>query len=113
MHEMSICESILDVLKEQARAQNFGTVKRISLEIGPFSGVEIEALKFGFDVVMRDSLAEGAALDIVETQARAICLECGAEAAIAQRYDPCPQCGSHLLQVTRGEELRIRELEVL
>ena len=113
MHEMSICESILDVLNEQARAQNFDAVKRVSLEVGPFSGVEIEALKFGFDVVMRNSLAEGAALEIVETQARATCLECGAEAAIAQRYDPCPQCGSHLLKVTSGEELKIRELEVL
>jgi hypothetical protein len=60
MHEMSICENILDVLKEQARAQKFDTVKRVSLEIGPLSGVEIEALKFGFDVVMRDSIADGA-----------------------------------------------------
>lgn len=112
MHEISICENIVDILKEQARAQAFDTVKRVSLEIGPFSGVEIEALKFGFDVVTRDSLAEGAALDIVETEARAKCLECGAEAVIAQRYDPCPQCGSHLLQVTSGEELRIRQVEV-
>ena len=113
MHEMAICESILGVLKDQAREQKFDRVKRVCVEVGPLAGVEIEALKFGFDVVMRNSLAEGAALDIVETEARATCLECGAEAAIAQRYDPCPQCGSHLLQVTRGEELRIRELEVL
>lgn len=112
MHEMSICENILDILKEQARAQDFATVKRISLEIGPLSGVEIEALKFGFDVVMRNSLADGAALDIVETEARATCLDCGAAAAITQRYDPCPQCGSHNLQVTSGEEMRIKELEV-
>jgi len=112
MHEMSICENILDILKEQARVQDFGTVKRISLEIGPLSGVEIEALKFGFDVVMRNSLADGAELEIVETQARATCLDCGASGAIAERYDPCPQCGSHNLQVTSGEEMRIKELEV-
>lgn len=112
MHEMSICENILGILKDQARAQNFETVKRISLEIGPLAGVEIEALKFGFDVVMRNSLAEGAALDIVETEVRATCLDCGTAAAIEERFDPCPNCGSHQLKVTSGEELRIKELEV-
>lgn len=112
MHEMSICESILNILKEQASVQNFETVKRVSLEIGPLAGVEIEALKFGFDVVMRNSLADGAVLDIVETQARATCLDCGASAAIEERFDPCPICGSHRLKVTSGEEMRIKELEV-
>lgn len=112
MHEMAICESILGILKEQARAQQFDTVKRVRLEIGPLSGVEIEALKFGFDVVTRGSLAESAALEIVETQASAWCMPCGETVAIRERFDACPKCGSHQLQVTTGEELRIKELEV-
>lgn len=112
MHEMSICQSLLNLLEEQAKSRDFATVKRVSLEIGPFAGIEIEALKFGFDVVMRGSLAEGAKLDIVETQARATCLNCGSAVELAERFDPCPNCGSHRLKVTAGEEMRIRELEV-
>ena len=112
MHEMAICESILDILKDQARTQHFDTVKRVRLEIGPLSGVEIEALKFGFDVVTRGSIAESAALEIVETEASAWCMPCGETVAITERYDACPKCGSHQLQVTAGEELRIKELEV-
>ena len=112
MHEMAICESILGILKEQARSQNFDSIKRVRLEIGPLSGVEIEALKFGFDVVTRGSLAESAALEIVETKAMAWCMPCGETVSIRQRYDPCPKCGSHQLQVTAGEELRIKELEL-
>jgi len=112
MHEMSICESILGVIREQARAQNFTRVDRISLEIGPLAGVEIEALKFGFDVVMRNTLADGARLEIIETEGRAWCMPCGQTVAIAQRFDACPECGSHQLQVTGGEELRIKEMEV-
>jgi hydrogenase nickel incorporation protein HypA/HybF len=112
MHEMAICESILGILKEQARARKFSRVERVRLEIGPFSGVEIEALKFGFDVVMRDSLAAGAALEIIEIQAEAWCLPCAKAVPVKQRYDACPHCGSHQLQIRRGEELRIKELEV-
>lgn len=112
MHEMSICQSILQTLEEQARLQNFSRVERVCLEIGPLSGVEIEALKFGFDVVMRGSLAADARLDIIERPAEAWCLPCAATVPITQRFDACPQCGSHHLQVTGGEELRIKELEV-
>ena len=112
MHEISICESILGVLKDQAREQKFDRVSRVCVEIGPLSGVEIEALKFGFDVVMRGSIAEDAILDIIETPAKAWCHSCGKDFVIAERYDPCPECGSYQLQVTSGEEMRIKQLEV-
>lgn len=112
MHEMAICESILGIIREQARAQNFARVERVCLEIGPLSGVEIEALKFGFDVVTRNSLAEGAKLEIHEQPAEAWCMVCSRTVPVKERFDACPECGSHQLQITRGGELRIKELEV-
>ncbi|MEQ1712058.1 MAG: hydrogenase maturation nickel metallochaperone HypA, partial [Hyphomicrobium sp.] len=62
MHEMALCESIRCTLEEQSRLRRFSRVARVSLEIGPLAGVEVEALRFGFDVVMRGSVAEGAVL---------------------------------------------------
>ncbi len=112
MHEMALCESILETLRTEARAQQFARVKRVCLEVGPLAGVEIEALRFGFDVVMRGSLAEDARLEIIECPAVAWCFNCEATMPIRERFEPCARCGSHQLQVTAGEELRIRELEV-
>lgn len=112
MHEMALCESILGILREQAGRDDFSKVERVCLEVGPLSGVETDALRFGFDVVMRGSLAEGATLDIVTPPATAWCLPCSETVAISERFDPCPECGSHQLQVTSGEEMRIKELEV-
>jgi hydrogenase nickel incorporation protein HypA/HybF len=31
---------------------------------------------------------------------------------IAQRYDECPRCGGYQLQVTAGDQMRIKELEI-
>ena len=112
MHEMSLCESIREIIEDEAGRQAFRKVERVCLEVGKLSGVEVEALRFGFDVVMRGSPADGARLDIVETAGTAWCLPCGKPVTISARYDPCPECGSHQLQVTGGEEMRIRELEV-
>ncbi len=112
MHEMSICEGILQVMEEQAETQRFERVKSVWLEIGPLAGVELEALRFGFDVVTRNSVAEGAKLEIIEMPGEAWCLTCSKTVPIAQRFDACPDCGSYQLQITGGEELRIKELEV-
>lgn len=112
MHEMALCESILQTLEAQSEQHKFTRVKRVCLEIGPLSGVEAEALRFGFDVVMRGSLAEGAQLDIIDCPAEAWCMNCAEKVPIQQRFDACCKCGSHQLQVTAGEELRIKELEV-
>ena len=112
MHEIAICQSILDIVKAQARSRKFRKVKRVRLEVGPFSGVEIEALRFGFDVVARNTLADGAVLEIDQTEAVARCLCCNLDSHIKQRFDACPHCGSHRLKITAGEELRIKELEV-
>ncbi|MBN0986015.1 MULTISPECIES: hydrogenase maturation nickel metallochaperone HypA [Amphritea] len=112
MHEMSICEGIIQVLEEQAASQHYQRVKTVWLEIGPLAMVENDALRFCFDAVTRNSLAEGARLEIIELPGLAWCLECARSVTITKRYDACSECGSYQLQVTQGEELRIKELEV-
>ncbi|MCL4156622.1 UNVERIFIED_CONTAM: hypothetical protein GTU68_037984, partial [Idotea baltica] len=99
MHEMSLCESILDILKDRAARDSFTRVKRVSVDIGPLSCVEPEALRFGFDVVMKGSLAEGAALEISRPPAEALCLSCFRTVPVKERFNTCPECGSEALQV--------------
>ncbi|MDD5273499.1 MAG: hydrogenase maturation nickel metallochaperone HypA [Methylovulum sp.] len=112
MHEMSLCESILQVLEQQAEAQHYHKVKTVWLEIGALAGVEAEALRFCFDIVMQGSLAEQACLEIIEIPGQAWCLPCADNVAVQQLYDLCPHCGSHQLQVNSGDQMRIKELEV-
>ena len=112
MHEMAICESVRQTLQAQSQAHTLTRVKRVCLEIGPLSGVEMDALRFGFDVVMRGSVAQDAVLEIVACPAEAWCMNCAQTVPIQKRFDACEKCGSYQLQVTSGEELRIKELEV-
>jgi hydrogenase nickel incorporation protein HypA/HybF len=112
MHEMALCESILQVMEEQAASRKFRRVTRVRLEIGRLSGVEVEALRFGFDVVTRGSLADGARLEISEPAGSAWCLPCAAQVEVGRRFDPCPRCGGYQLQVNGGEQMNIKELEV-
>ena len=112
MHEMSLCESILQVLEDHARRQGFERVNTVWLEIGGLAGVELDAMRFGFEAVMRGTLADQARLEIIEVPGQAWCMQCGRTVPVKQRFDACPDCGSYQLQVTGGEEMRIKELEV-
>lgn len=112
MHEMSLCEGVLQVLETEATKQGFCRVKTVWLEIGNLSSVEPDAMLFSFDVVTRNSLADGAKLNIINIPGNAWCMQCAKNVPIKQRYDECPECGSYQLQVTGGNEMKIKELEV-
>lgn len=112
MHEMSLCEGILQILEENALSQGFERVKTVWLEIGGLSGVEPEAMRFSFDAVTRGTLADQAQLKIIETPGQAWCMQCSTNVEVKQHFDECPKCGSYQLQVVGGEEMKIKELEV-
>lgn len=112
MHEMSLCEGVLQVLQNEAKTQHFSKVKTVWLEIGDLSSVEPEAMLFSFEAVTRHSLADGATLKIINVPGTAWCMQCSQSVTIKQRYDECPDCGSYQLQVTAGDEMKIKELEV-
>lgn len=112
MHEMSLCEGILRIIEDNADTQGFKKVNVVYLEIGALAGVEIEAIKFSFDAVIQNTLADGAQLKIVHVPGQAWCMQCAEQVDIKQRYDSCPKCGGYQLQVVSGEEMRVMELEV-
>lgn len=112
MHELSLCQGILDTLEAEARKQDFRRVRSVRLEIGALAGVDDEALRFGWEVVSPGTLAEDSLLDIVRTPGSAWCFDCLAMVNIGQYYDPCPRCQGHKLQISGGEQLKITQLEV-
>ncbi len=112
MHEMSLCESVLQILEDNAKSQGFSRVRKVWLEIGELSGVEPEAMRFSFEVIRSGTLAEQASLEIIQVPGEAWCIPCGKNVRVKQRFDACPECGSYQLQINGGDEMKIKELEV-
>jgi hydrogenase nickel incorporation protein HypA/HybF len=112
MHEMAIGESLLEIIEEESCRQNYSKVSLVRLEVGALGHVEPEALRFCFDAVSRGTIAEGATLDIVTVGGAGWCLDCSKTVALAERFGACPECGHHHVQMTAGDDLRIKELEV-
>ena len=112
MHEMALAEGVLQIVEDAARAGAAQRVQAVRLELGALSHVERDALRFCFEAVTRGSVAEGARLDILDTPGRAWCMPCSAAVPLQRLGDACPHCGSYQLQVTQGEEMRVRDIEI-
>ena len=111
MHEMALCECLVEIMEKEAASGNFHRVHSVSLEVGALAGVERDALRFGFQAVARGTVADGAVLRILDALALAQCPSCGWRSSLSQPVGLCPACDG-LLNVSGGRELRITEMEV-
>ncbi|MCX7817028.1 MAG: hydrogenase maturation nickel metallochaperone HypA [Syntrophales bacterium] len=106
-------ESLLDIVEEYARRESFKCVKVVRLSMGRFSHVVPDALRFAFEIRARDSIAEGARIDIDILPASLYCFPCEREMEMESSDLVCPKCGSREVLLVKGmEELKLLELEV-
>ena len=112
MHELALTESIVEIAVEEARKQGARRVTRVFLDVGALSHVEPEALEFCFAAVANGTAAEGAKLEIERIAGVGWCPDCEKSVALAERFSACPECGRVRVQMTAGDELRIREMEI-
>jgi hydrogenase nickel incorporation protein HypA/HybF len=112
MHEMSLCESLIRVIEEQAETEQFSRVKTVFLQVGQFASVEPDAMQFCFEVVCRGTIAESAELVIAQLPLQAFCVDCEQNVNLSDRLSPCPLCNGNRLHYQGGNEMRITQLEV-
>lgn len=112
MHEMALAEGVLQLVEETARLAQAKRIKRVILEIGQLSAVEPESLAFCFDAVAHGSLAEGAALEIIDVPGRGWCASCAESVPLSERYCACPKCGAYQVRPTSGTEMRVKEIAI-
>ncbi len=112
MHEISLAENVLQIIEHAARTQNFQRVRTVVLEIGALAAVEPDAMRFCFDAVARGSIAEGARLEILDKPGEGWCAECNRAVQLRERFGLCPECGGVRVEITGGNEMRVKDLEV-
>ena len=112
MHELSVCQSLLDQVESIARAHGATRVERILLKVGPLSGVEPALLQNAYPLAAAGTLAEHAELVIEPAAVRVHCSECGAESDAAPNRLLCGSCGGWKTRLISGDELLLANLEL-
>ena len=112
MHELSLAEGIIGIVRAEAGKNGFQRVLEIRLRVGEYSGILPDCLREFFPIAAAGTPAEGAEL-LIETQpARFRCPDCGYEGAVDRRDACCPRCRSTAIRMTAGRDFYVESLKV-
>jgi hydrogenase nickel incorporation protein HypA/HybF len=106
VHELSIMESVLNIVRDSAEQSNIRKVNKLKLVIGNLSMVLPDSLQFCFQVLSQEDLFRDAVLEI---EARDIIIYCTACDQQFLQEDglcfTCPDCGAAEIEIVSGREL--------
>ncbi|ACV67746.1 hydrogenase maturation nickel metallochaperone HypA [Desulfohalobium retbaense] len=115
MHEMSIAQSLVEILQDEMTKHGVSRLKRVKVKHGRLAAVVPEALDMAFQALTVETDMAGATLELEEVPVQVRCSACGAEFAPEEAstlYLPCPQCEEPFgHEILSGKELYIDELE--
>ncbi len=112
MHEMSIAQSLIQVIKEEMLKHDAKTLRSVRLNVGRLTAVVPDALSFCFEVIIAGTELEGTMLIMDVIPLEGFCRECEKEFEIQDYTFVCPSCGSTKIKTIAGQDLSIVEMEV-
>lgn len=121
MHELSIARAIVETASRHAEGRR---VLLVELKLGALRQVVDESLVYMFGIAARDTLCEGARLEVEPVSALLRCRSCGegwdpapapaadeGELAAPPRFR-CPVCAEAGAEVLAGDELIVDSIDV-
>ena len=112
MHELAVCQALMDQVVQVAQREQARRVTAVTLQIGPLAGVESQLLVDAWPIASAGGIAQGAKLLIEGMPLRVHCLECGADTDAVPNRLLCGECGSFRTRLISGEELLLKSLEL-
>jgi hydrogenase nickel incorporation protein HypA/HybF len=112
MHELAICEALLEQVARVAREHQAERVMAVRVRCGALAGVEPELLQRAYEVARAGTPAEDATLTIEESPVRVHCPRCGNDSAASPQRLVCGACGEWRTKVVAGDELLLMSVEL-
>ena len=112
MDEHEVASGLLEIIDQAAYKNSVRKVRKVHVAIGGRRGLDQARLKADFANSARNTVAEGAELDIEILPVRRHCQNCG-DTFNGDVHDlPCPKCGHPHTEPISGEEAKVVDMEV-
>ncbi len=112
MHEMSIAQSVLEIIEESIGNPPRKSLRSVTVAVGELTAVVPDSLQFCFEALIAETPYQGTELIIRHMPLNGYCRDCHYKFSIKNYNFSCPACQSGSIEVTGGQELNVTELEV-
>lgn len=120
MHEFSVMGQIVDSILEEAKKRHATKVESVELELGDYTMLGEEQLRFAFQVLTKDTILANAALNVKHLKGRVKC-SCGYDGNVPVGDDTlhkiapileCPECKG-AAEIVEGRECIVRNIRMV
>jgi len=112
MHELSVTESILEISLRHAAPAKAKRITDLYLVIGQLSSIIDDSVQFYWDILAKDTVAEGARLHFKRIPAELLCKTCDHHYSPDSENLLCPHCKGTDVSVIAGKEFFLESIEV-
>ena len=113
MHELSIAISMIEQIMEESDSRGGLDVEAVHLKLGVFSGVDKDALLFGYELACEGTPLHGSRLLIEMVPLVIYCPGCNEARSPVSVYQLCcPDCQVPAQDIISGREIEVVSLEV-
>jgi hydrogenase nickel incorporation protein HypA/HybF len=112
MHELPITQGLLDLALEHAARAGGGRITGLYLTIGELSRVVDASVQFYWDIISKDTPAEGAELHFRQIPLELECRDCEHSFSPATESFRCPNCDGVNVQVNAGSEFYLEAIDL-
>lgn len=114
MHELGVVFHIMDSLEKVAKENDVARIRSVTVEVGEVSAVIPHYLTDCWEwAVKKRPLFTGSEMKVETLPAVTWCDGCRQEYSTVQHGRICPFCGSEKTWLLKGNELNIKEIEVI
>ena len=112
MHELPVTENILEIALRHAQQADASKITELNLVIGQLSSIIDDSIQFYWDIIAKDTIAEGARLNFQRIPTQMTCQECQTVFAPQDNDFACPNCNSNRIKITAGEEFFLESIQI-
>jgi hydrogenase nickel incorporation protein HypA/HybF len=113
VHELSICQSLVDQVEQIALSHGAKSVASVDLKIGPLSGIEPTLMQHAYPYASAGTLAAESTLVIELAPLIVRCEICGAETEAQPNCLVCGVCGDYHTKLVSGDEMTLMRVELI
>jgi hydrogenase nickel incorporation protein HypA/HybF len=112
MHELSIAQSIVEIVGQYVPPDEQGRVRTVTVRVGAMAGVVPDSLEFCFNAIVHHTPLADAVMALEFVPFVVACNSCNQTGEAEPGIAICPRCGSADTEVRSGTELQVVSIDV-
>lgn len=112
MHELAVTQNILEIALKHGSLSRASRITDLYIVIGQLSSIIDDSVQFFWDLVAKETIAEGARLHFIRLPVKLQCKECNYEFELPNDQYVCPKCQQGKIKIVSGDEFYLESIEI-